>query len=271
MRRLGLTFCFLVLSQIAMAQGVYVHGSREGYNTLNRSLPKSLWDDCVLWVEGMTPVVADGTINAVYLDLSPEGNDGAQTTVANQPTRTVDGDGAYFDFDGTNDYIGVDDSASLAGYTEVTWTCWVKRDSWTLVGGLITKYVVADNDRGFTVSETDLADHSVLSYSFSSNGITKQRLYSPTGFFVNDVWTHVAVVFHNGDITIAKNGAVFTEDVSTQKTIYDNSASLEIGGYVNALHYFDGKIDSVQIFNRALTTNEISAIYNATMKWHPNP
>ena len=45
--------------------------------------------------------------------------------------------------------------------------------------------------------------------------------------------------------------------------MYSISPNITIGraGYDNE-HYFDGKIDEVQIFSRALTSDEISDLYN---------
>jgi hypothetical protein len=77
-----------------------------------------------------------------------------------------------------------------------------------------------------------------------------------------NTWYHVAGVKSSTEIAIYVNGV---KEASQPLPVFtdSNSVGLLIGG--NALHYayFDGLIDEVELFNRALSDSEIQAIFSA--------
>ena len=78
-------------------------------------------------------------------------------------------------------------------------------------------------------------------------------------------WTHLACTYDRVTIRVYVNG----EEVATgslSESIITSSVPLSIGGkeYGSTIkRYFDGLIDEVEIFNRALTAAEIKSIYDA--------
>jgi hypothetical protein len=73
-------------------------------------------------------------------------------------------------------------------------------------------------------------------------------------------WYHVAVTRSGSAYTLYIDGVpVITEH--DYRTIPDPNVPLTIGRSEH--YYFDGQIDEVEIFNRALSAGEIAAIYNA--------
>jgi len=88
-----------------------------------------------------------------------------------------------------------------------------------------------------------------------------------TGYVVPlNTWTHVAVTFDNGAVKTYANGAL-VHTFAGSGAIGDANASMNdlfIGGRQAVdLNWFKGNLDEVQIFNRALTPAEVSAIVNA--------
>jgi hypothetical protein len=74
------------------------------------------------------------------------------------------------------------------------------------------------------------------------------------------VWYHVAGVKSSQAISIYVNG--FLEASKPLPSFVDtDSADVLIGHYIASLMY--GRLDEVEIFNRALSSSEIQAIYNA--------
>ena len=103
--------------------------------------------------------------------------------------------------------------------------------------------------------------------AFSATGVSpNQDLYGSRN--VNDgQWHHVAGVYDGANMFLYVDG---TLDVSQPATgsIAQNSAPLRIGanasdGEDGTGYYFNGLIDEVSIYNRALTASEIQAIYTA--------
>jgi hypothetical protein len=81
-----------------------------------------------------------------------------------------------------------------------------------------------------------------------------------------DQWYHAVVVFNNGDASIYINN-IFDNDVSlgtTITSIRSISVNTQIGrrNRSGSYYYLTGKIDDIRIYNKILTTNEITALYN---------
>lgn len=82
------------------------------------------------------------------------------------------------------------------------------------------------------------------------------------------VWTHIAVAFDNGNVTVYMNGVPkLSENVGRSSVNLgakhhneeDGSRVFWIGYSYEANRYFDGDISEVRIWNRTLTKEEISA------------
>lgn len=97
------------------------------------------------------------------------------------------------------------------------------------------------------------------------NGSTAQIVTSNTPLSLQ-VQHMIAVVSDGQNLNIYING-VLDKTEPLGATPYNSSYPLQIGGVKNlASHrtnYFNGVIDEVEIFNRAITTNEIVKIYRA--------
>ena len=89
-----------------------------------------------------------------------------------------------------------------------------------------------------------------------------------TSSIVNE-WTHIALSYDEQTVQLFKNGMLIASEPSTQNiNSYDDL--LLIGKYIyyggNTHHFFfNGKQDDIGIWNRALTEEEILALYNAEL------
>jgi uncharacterized repeat protein (TIGR03803 family) len=75
-----------------------------------------------------------------------------------------------------------------------------------------------------------------------------------------NTWTHLAGTFDGATFSLYVNGVLMATQAGTLGPM--NSAPLEFGDS-GTCPMFDGLIDEVSIYNRALSPNEIAAIYNA--------
>ena len=87
------------------------------------------------------------------------------------------------------------------------------------------------------------------------------------GSVANNVWSHVVWVKNSTNYKVYINGALSGEQNGVLATLGTNTAvhvdGHSIGGYPYADQSFNGMIDEVMIFNRALSPQEINASYNA--------
>ncbi len=89
----------------------------------------------------------------------------------------------------------------------------------------------------------------------------------PTPALTDGNWHHVAVTVRNRKVQFYNNGSPLGPVVSsTQVLSLANSSPLRVGvtTYQNfGAAYFNGDIDEVEIFNRALAPSEVKGIFNA--------
>jgi fibronectin type 3 domain-containing protein len=191
-------------------------------------------------------------------DQSGNGNNGTLTNA----TWAGAGAGKYGDavsFNGTNAYVSVPHTASLALTTAMTLDAWVKPT--TLSAGdwntVVFKertgyygwalYANTGNNRPSANAYTT-ADHDLRGTSQVSVG----------------VWTHLAATYDGNVLALYVNGTQVATTVATGNLISATGA-LKIGGNAIWGEYFNGLIDEVRVYNRALSAAEIQADMNTSI------
>lgn len=173
-------------------------------------------------------------------------------------------------FDGTDDYIDFGDIANYQfGSNNFTVALWMYGSSFQVGQG------IPIGKRGFNGGQ-DYAymfgwkgNGEVMLYFRDDNGVGVSGGAWPTTF-ANLEWTHLAMVFDkiNQEVILYKNGVyISATDISTLGTF--NAIGTTSGGQLMAGRssqggqHFMGDVDDIYIFRRALTGNDISALYNA--------
>ena len=180
----------------------------------------------------------------VLADVSGNGNNGTITGA----TWAAGHDGQALSFNGTNNVVVVNDSATLHLTTGMTFEAWV-RPSTAMTGwkAILQK----QTDAYFLNANTD-TNHVGVAGTFG--GVCCTVLQSPAALPANQ-WTHVAGR-RRATLRLYLNGV----QVSTQaKTgaLQVTSTPLRIGGDTYSGEFFPGLIDNLRIYNRALTAAEI--------------
>jgi len=173
--------------------------------------------------------------------------------------------GQAFSFDGTS-YASIPDSSSLDAFTTtITIELWLKADQLTANAdwkGLVTKG---------NSSWRLMAASSAKTVYWAVDGASPADMAGTRN--VNDgQWHHVAAVYDGARMFLYVDG---TLDVSQPATgsIAQNNDPVCIGADSKAFvpscgcnkpgYFFNGLVDEVSIYNRALTTSEIQADYEA--------
>jgi len=196
----------------------------------------------------------------VAKDLSGNGNDGEIIDQA----KWVDGKfGKALQFDGKTAYVDILSSKSLSFSKAVTVEAWVKSNvdhaSYT---GLIRKGNHPSDRPNFFMLQIKPdgpggADMVQLVYSHASND--NDYVDSVTSLDVGK-WYHLAGVIDpaGGKMTLYFNGAPDIEKVIAGDDLKPDDNPLYVGrGHNGAIEIFNGSIDEVIIYNKALTENEI--------------
>lgn len=217
------------------------------------------------WADGSTEyytehdlgTVGDWRLNegsgSTASDVSGSSNDGS---LINDPTWVSGRYGQALDFDGTDDYVEVSDSASLDITEQITMSAWVNPDNCDDRGTVATKngayYMQVHSD--CTVAVYTYYDNSG---SKGSSSYTYSNSQIPTGS-----WTHIAFVEEaDGTRNIYINGEL-DKTASMESTIWESNDPLRIGAQGSSNRRFDGTIDEVRIYNSALSSKYIKEIAN---------
>jgi hypothetical protein len=173
--------------------------------------------------------------------------------------------GLAFSFDGMNDYVRVNDSASLDVATGHTFTLWLKIASFPSSEDyvLMDKWASAFEDKLLAIHH---ADRKVVYYLFDTFG--GSGLESTTALEPN-VWYHIAATYNGSTANIYINGQLDATKTASGD-VADSSGNLYFGynpdrAYEGWFAYFRGQLDEIGWFDRALSSSEIETIYKAGM------
>ncbi|MGR9108006.1 MAG: LamG-like jellyroll fold domain-containing protein [Gammaproteobacteria bacterium] len=198
----------------------------------------------------------DEDSGAIVFDASGQDNHGAIQEAVRNPNGHY---GNALAFDGVNDWVTVPDSASLDLSTGLSLEAWVYPRSLTNGGkSLIVKETSGGAAYSLYANYTRYNSIGSSNFPFSSfyNGVY-QVIAAPDQLPVNQ-WTHVASTYDGQNQRFYVNG-VEVANRSENGLIDVSGGNLRIGGNSVWGEFFDGYIDEVRIYNRALTETEVNA------------
>jgi hypothetical protein len=187
--------------------------------------------------ETSLPPIYDNSVNAV------------NGTAVNSPTSTAGKLGTALTFNGTSQYVQIGSTASLQG-TAYTLEAWIKTSSASSTMAVITK-----------------ASNFWLGLDFG-----KAAIYDWTGgatctaaspSIADGTWHHIAATLVNG----TTNGSIIYVDGVQQKTCtwapvaQTGDVGLGASKAASWQQYFNGQIDNVKVFSRAMNPDEVNADY----------
>ncbi|MEM6799272.1 MAG: LamG domain-containing protein, partial [Planctomycetota bacterium] len=194
----------------------------------------------------------DETSGTVAEDSSGSGNDGAYT---GSPTLGANGVRGYAaNLDGAADYVEVTGSDELNLQQSMTVACWAKSDTatWNSSGFFVSKrsqFILHPNAGGTSIQ------------FYVNDGGWQTALVTPSAI---DRWRHYAGVYDHvsGDLKIYIDGQLqATTNLGAGTTLSSDTGDLLIGKDESYSRYFDGSLDDVRLYNRALSDSEISELY----------
>ena len=204
-------------------------------------------------------------------DLSGNGNHGTYNGGMGTVADTSNGGTRAYSFVAGNDFIDVS-GLDLGGLSKFTWSAWIYDDypywSYNHHSGLFSHLFTGNQ---FTEDIYFFVRTTSSIYFQVNNGADGSEIYGSN----YQSWIHACIVYDgtqassNDRIKYYVNGTLqtYTSTFSVPTSLAATTITpvTRIGHYAsvgtsNNVHYFNGKQDDIRVFDRALSTSEITAL-----------
>jgi len=202
----------------------------------------------------------DGYTSGTVSDLS--GNSYTATLNGNTTYATDSNGGGYFDFDGTGDYLSVDQTigSSFSGdftlefiiepHETGSFTYVYAKQNASTNGLLIGNFGGSNSD--IEVYRQNTSGTSTINGTFTSTGITA------------DEWQHIAIVFSGATAKLYRNGSQVSSTITGSAATYPaDFTEFYIGGNYSSFD-LNGRVGDFRIHTSALSDSQVLQNYNAS-------
>jgi len=204
--------------------------------------PEGVWDSSCKMVHHFEDLT----------DSTSNNNDGTNYGSTYNDSGRVDG---ARDFDGVDDYVDCGNDPSLNITDEITIEAWIYVNS-----GAATGYIISKNSAG-------VSDLQYAIYWYS----TQKCLYSylegsacavsAENSVLTEKWYHIVMRYDKTDVRFYINGELSGTPYAKTDSITGNDFSVNIGRRKPNNYFFNGIIDEVRIYNKALSGDWINQSY----------
>ncbi|HUX35523.1 MAG TPA: LamG domain-containing protein, partial [Candidatus Paceibacterota bacterium] len=202
-------------------------------------------------------------------DSSGNGNTGTWNGTLGSQWATGEVGGAG-QFNGSNDWVNAGNGADLNPTSAMTISTWVKFTNLNRET-IASKWGASGNSDYSWLLFANMWSSGEVNFLTSSDGTGYTNARSSAGAVATGVWYYIAGVYSgaNTTATLYINGA-FAGSSTAPSSLKVSTTSLSIGADHDngvgepAYRLFNGLIDDVRIYNRALSAAEIMSLYNAT-------
>lgn len=162
-----------------------------------------------------------------------------------------------YSFNGVNQYlINSTPNFTFNPASSFTVSFWYNRNVTSVNGVLIMN---ATNAAGNFIW---IFQAGATNSQFGTNKQQSAWIWAPTPS-TTSIWTHIVCVYNAGAMTLYKNNVQVATATYTHTNVTSANMPLYVGRGVGG-DYYNGKMDDIGIWNRALTTCEINDLYNSS-------
>lgn len=167
------------------------------------------------------------------------------------------------DFESSNsEYLSIGGTIEVGlGITgDFSIQAWINPE--TITGGdktIVAKWVTTTSNRSYRVGLTSTTSIRV---DTSTNGVASTEGTVTTSTINTGSWYHVVVSKTGTSATVYLNGTS-QGSATVNSSQYNGAGAFTIGAIGNPTNYFDGIIDEVAIWSRAITSTEVTELYNS--------
>ena len=158
------------------------------------------------------------------------------------------------EFDGTNMYVGCGNDASLNHTDHITGSIWIRpAPGYGNMYPRLIDHHASSRCYMYIISATGIL-HAILNIGGADTGLVSPDPV-PTS-----AWTQYVFTFDGAALILYENGVVIAQSAESG-SIGTATMDLHIGNSLAGTRGYDGLIDEVRIYNRALTPAEIQRDY----------
>ena len=199
-----------------------------------------------------------GTFTA---DATSGGNDGQLVG----GTWTAGFIGNAVEFDGADDYVDLP-SMDITG-DELTIAAWFRSDALDNCGSRDCRIIsksngTAESAHYWMLSTFGSGSATRLRFRLKTDGTTT-TLVASSGDLQEGEWTHAAAVYDGSEMRLYKDGALVGSTSKTGALSTSSSIDVNIGRNPDGYGEWQGAIDDVRLYDRALTPGEVSTLYTS--------
>jgi hypothetical protein len=252
---------------VVIPNNINVSGNTATLNVSNISMPNDTYQIAIRGGTGSAP--ANGLVGRWALDegSGTVASDSSATPhngdLINSPTWTTGTHGSALQFNGSNTFVNVPNSVDLGGGS-FTLAAWIWRD-----GGVERKFLDKwnDNSGNFQFSFQVYQDSKLWLSIRQSNGA--EVVPRGTTAIGMGQWYHVAAVADAAThvVTFYINGVPepLQYDPNWDGTVRSVAMEMNIGSKCSNWDYWQGKIDGVHVYNRALSQSEVQNVMSVAV------
>jgi len=172
--------------------------------------------------------------------------------------------GDALQFNGVDDYIEIPNSPEFNGLTEITVACWFKVNGFDVWEPILNKG--GYNEYTTDVFEVNINNQGLVHFVLNFQTSGRQGYNTPSGQIEIGNWYHLVGSWDGNILNLYINGELVQTYDTPNEPLKTSDDTLQIGlEYDNPdRSFFNGAIDDIYIYSRAITAQESNEIYLST-------
>jgi len=202
-------------------------------------------------------LVAEWSLDNNTNDISGNGINGS---AVNSPSYTTDRQQgtAAMSLNGSNEYVSINPAKLPTGRTARTISLWAKTNSTATGYRWAFSFGKSSKSNAMFIGQSG----TTLYGGGFSDDLTK------TNFWQANVWHHICLTYDGTTAVLYADGNVVASAAKTWNLLLGTAA---IGRQVNGLEYWNGSLDDVRVYDKALSSTEVKALASAQAVSLPPP
>ena len=201
--------------------------------------------------------------------VSDSSGNGYGGTATNGPTWTTGKIGNALTFSqAANSYVTMGNVSAMGGLTAITLSAWTKTTSNGEIHIMDKSNCDGGTDGSWEMQQGDWIGNGRPNFYVNMSPNNWKDPGSASEKKINDGSWHLQTgVWDGSTMYLYVDGQLVNSEVGVSGTMYSGTQFVDIGGACNNVspgaYNFNGTIDDVRIYNRALSAAEVLALYNA--------
>ena len=182
--------------------------------------------------------------------------------------QCIDGiSGKAFYFNGINDLIRVSNTfpTVIPNTSPVAVSAWIKTATTKDAAGIVTQHTACGGSNGGLDDHFHITLYGPNSNSLQADAFDSTRVSVERAMVSDNKWHHIVLVYDGTTNYLYIDGVQKNTVSASPQSIFDPTVDVAIGGFhTNSCyvsHNFEGAIDEVRLYNRAISASEVQQLY----------